>query len=111
MSDKFTKLDLGKLRYDLVPPSVIEDIAKVLTFGAAKYSANNWKQVDDPARYLAALYRHLEAWRAGEITDPESGLSHLAHAACNIAFLIELNYQPDDWIDNWEDEVPYATYK
>jgi hypothetical protein len=102
----FIKSDSNKLRYDLVPPSLIEDVARVLTFGAEKYEPNNWKRVDDPSRYVAALYRHLEAWRAGEITDQESRLSHLAHAATNIAFLIELNYQPEEWVDKfWDEEV------
>jgi hypothetical protein len=101
--EKFTKADEDKLRYDLIPPTLLEDVARVLTFGAKKYEPNNWKKVDDPSRYTAALYRHLEAWRAGEITDQESGLSHLSHAATNIAFLIELNHQPEEWIPNYWD--------
>jgi hypothetical protein len=105
MSDNFTKYDNAKLRYELIPPSLNEAVAKVLTYGANKYSANNWQKVDNPDRYVAALYRHLEAWRAGEISDPESRISHLAHAATNIAFLIELNYQPDTWIESEYDDV------
>ena len=69
----FKKFDGGKTRYDLVPPKVIQGIAEVLTFGANKYGANNWKSVDDPERYVGALYRHLEAYRKGEIIDPERG--------------------------------------
>jgi len=102
----FKKSDSNKLRYDLIPPSLMRNVASVLTFGAEKYEPNNWKKVDDPERYVAALYRHLEAWREGGGTDHESRLSHLAHAATNIAFLIELNYQPDEWVDNyWDKEV------
>lgn len=97
MKETFKKFDGDKLRYDLVPPSLSREVAKVLTFGAKKYDAHNWKKVDDVNRYVAALYRHLEAWRAGEETDPESGFSHLAHAATNVAFLIELGYQPEEW--------------
>ena len=93
----FKKFDGDKVRYDLVPPSAIESIAKVLTFGAKKYDPNNWKSVEDPERYVGALYRHLEAWRAGEVLDPESGLPHLAHASTNLAFLIELNYESNIW--------------
>jgi len=33
--------------------------------------------------------RHLTAWWAGEDLDPESGLHHLAHAACCLMFLLE----------------------
>ena len=92
----FTKHDAGKLRYELIPPSAMRAIADVLTFGANKYSANNWKKVDDPSRYVGALYRHLEAWRSGEELDPESGLPHLHHAITNLAFLIELDIVIDE---------------
>lgn len=93
----FAKYDTGKIRYDLVPPSIIKGIAEILTFGAEKYGEGNWKKCEDANRYVAAMYRHLEAWRAGEELDPESGKSHLFHAGCCLAFLIELNYTPTDW--------------
>ena len=85
---EFMKFDTGKLRYSLVPPEAMKALAEVLTYGAKKYKPNNWKQVDDTSRYVDALYRHLEAWRSGEDVDAESGLSHLAHALTNVAFLI-----------------------
>jgi hypothetical protein len=87
----FTKYDAGKPRYELIPASSMRAMADVLTFGAQKYSDNNWQQVDEPMRYVGALYRHLEAWRQGEVADPESGLPHLHHAITNLAFLIELD--------------------
>ena len=87
-AEKGLKYDTGKLRYSLVPPIAIKGIAEVLTFGASKYGPNNWQLVDNAEeRYLDALYRHLEAYRAGKRYDPESGLTHLAHAATNVAFL------------------------
>ncbi len=83
------KFDTGKLRYDLIPPEALRALADVLTYGAEKYAPDNWKSVPDAkARYTAALYRHLEAWRSGEQTDAESGRHHLAHAITNVAFLI-----------------------
>lgn len=94
---EFMKFDGDKLRYDLVPPSAVEAMADILTFGARKYKPNNWKNCEDPERYLAALYRHLEAWRSGELNDPDSGKHHLAHALTNIAFMLELNYNPTEW--------------
>lgn len=82
------KNDDGKTRYDLVLPEFEEGVAKVLTFGADKYEANNWMNVEDPKnRYYAAVRRHLAAWRKGELIDEESGLPHLAHVATNIMFL------------------------
>jgi len=86
--EQFMKFDSGKLRYSLVPPRAMKEMAKVLTYGAKKYKPNNWQQVNDTARYIDALYRHLEAWRSGEKLDGESELSHLSHALTNIAFLI-----------------------
>lgn len=88
--DAFMKFDTDKLRYDLVPPSAFRALAEILTYGAKKYKPNNWRYVEDYDRYTAALYRHLEAWRAGEECDEESGKPHLWHALCNVAFLIEL---------------------
>ena len=83
------KFDSGKLRYSLIPPVAIAALAKVLTFGAEKYAPNSWQTVENgEERYLDALFRHIEAYRSGESIDPESGLSHLAHAACNVAFLL-----------------------
>jgi len=87
--EQFMKFDTDKLRYDLIPPSAMKALAEVLTYGAKKYKPNNWRN-GDKDRYIAALYRHLEAWRAGEQKDDESGMIHLAHALTNVAFLIEL---------------------
>jgi len=89
--ETFMKFDSSKPRYDLIPPSALAGMAKVLTYGAKKYKPNNWKEVDSLDRYVAALYRHLEAWRAGEKVDSESGLKHLEHAMTNVAFLLELD--------------------
>jgi hypothetical protein len=82
------KDDNAKPRWDLLPMGLVEETVKVLTFGAKKYADNNWMKVANfNERYWAALMRHLVAWRSGEINDPETGLSHLAHAVCNLVFL------------------------
>jgi len=91
------KYDSGKARFDLVPLRAVLKIAEVLTFGAEKYGANNWQNVTPfEGRYFAALLRHLTAWRAGELVDPETGLSHLAHAGCCLLFLLsgEIGHDP-----------------
>ena len=88
ISETGRKDDQEKNRLDLIEPEFIEGVGKVLTFGANKYEPNNWQKVEDAEdRYYAAALRHLIAWRKGEKIDPESGLSHLGHAACNIMFL------------------------
>lgn len=87
---EFAKGDAGKLRYSLVPPAPLAEIARVLTFGANKYGANNWRKCDDPSRYIDAMMRHVEAYRQGPYCDSESGLNHMAHAICCAMFLMEL---------------------
>ena len=82
------KFDQNKPRYDLIPPEIEEAIAKVLTFGATKYGQRNWELGMDWGRVYGALRRHMAAWWGGEDTDPETGMSHLWHSACCIAFLV-----------------------
>lgn len=59
----------------------------VLTFGARKYGAHNWRRGLAQSRLVAAACRHLYATIAGEPTDPESGLPHLAHATTTLLML------------------------
>jgi len=83
------KRDGDKLRYDLIPHEALEELAKVLTFGAAKYDDNNWQTVTPfERRYRAALMRHFEADRRDELWDAESGELHLSHALCCLVFLV-----------------------
>jgi len=83
------KHDGGKLDYTLVPWDGLEDVIRVLEFGAKKYSRDNWRKVDNAdTRYLAAAFRHLVAHNSGDVNDPESGLPHLAHAGCCILFML-----------------------
>lgn len=83
------KYDSGKPRYDLIPPVVLDQLAQVLTYGSHKYGDNNWQNVKPfNDRYYAAAMRHLQADRAGEVHDPESGLPHLTHALASVAFLL-----------------------
>lgn len=86
------KFDGGKIRYDLLPPFALEDVAKVLTYGSIKYEDNNWRVVPDGRRrYISAYMRHMEAVRKGELFDQETGLPHTAHAMCCLMFILELD--------------------
>lgn len=90
MAEIGKKFDQGKPMYSLMPPTALAEIVDVLTYGAEKYSSDNWKHVPDfNRRYTDALFRHIEAWRSGEEKDSESGHRHLAHAACCLIFLME----------------------
>lgn len=84
------KADAGKPRPTLVPPSLVEAVTAVREYGCRRYGdPDNWRRVT-PQRYRDALYRHWLAYLKGEQTDHESGLPHLWHLACNVAFLIEM---------------------
>ena len=88
--DQQAKADAGKLEIDMVPTQIIRDIAEVRMYGNRKYhDPQNWKTVE-LRRYRDALYRHWLAYLKGDKCDQESGLPHLWHLACNVAFLIEM---------------------
>jgi hypothetical protein len=84
-----TKADDNKLRFDLIPTAPLRAWATVKTFGSKKYGDRNWEKGIPFSRVYAALQRHLVAWFGGEDLDPESKESHLAHAMCNVGFLLE----------------------
>lgn len=85
------KFDTGKPKLTLVPRQIIFDIARVREYGVQKYKdPDNWKKVEIE-RYRDAAFRHFMAYLDDPYgVDAESGLLHLSHLACNIAFLCEL---------------------
>lgn len=82
------KFDTEKVMLQLLPLDALEEVGKVLTFGAAKYGERNWESGIKYGRLFGAALRHLFSWFRGEDRDPETGLSGLAHAACCILFLL-----------------------
>jgi hypothetical protein len=82
------KHDDDKPAMALLPAEALEEVAKVLTFGAKKYSAHNWRGGFGYTRILSAVLRHTFAFLRGEDKDPETGLSHLAHAICGLMFCL-----------------------
>lgn len=90
------KADKGKTRLELVPPSIVWAVGKVMTFGCNKYAEDSWRTVD-PKRYKGALLRHLMLYLENpKSKDAESGMYHLSHIACNVAFLMELENIKED---------------
>lgn len=86
------KFDDGKPMWRLLPFRELREVVDILTFGVKKYAVDNWKKVTPPERYIDAAFRHFTSWIEGEKIDPETGKSHLAHAVCNLLFLM--------WFDN-----------
>lgn len=82
------KNDEGKLPWHLLPVDSLEEIIKVLAYGAKKYSPRNWEKGMEWDRPYDACMRHMWTWWADESCDTETKITHLAHAASNIIFLI-----------------------
>lgn len=101
-----TKFDAGKPRTELLPWPALFEVAKVLTKGAEKYGDWNWRKGMSYSRLLGAATRHLGAWANGENLDQEFEISHLAHAACCLLFLLtfELDQVPGN---NYDDRFSY----
>lgn len=88
-STEGVKFDQGKPRTDLISAVAILELSKVLEFGARKYADHNWRKGMKWSRLLGAALRHILSFMSGESKDPETGLSHLAHAFCCLMFLLE----------------------
>lgn len=96
------KYDQDKPRMDLLDSDALEGLAKVLTFGAKKYAAHNWRGGLSYSRLLAALLRHTFAILRGEFIDPESGLPHVDHVGCCWMFLSSMMKTRPDMNDLWK---------
>lgn len=101
MEHKGLRYNSGKIRIELLPSFALQEIAKVFTYGAKKYTTyhedgsiktsgdNNWKLGLEWMAVVASAKRHLELFVSGEDRDQESGELHIAHAATNLMFLLE----------------------
>jgi len=85
---KAVKHDSDKPKFDLLPWEALESVAHVMTYGAAKYGAHNWRAGLEWGRLFGACLRHMSAYWRGEDNDKESGLPHLAHAAACVLMLL-----------------------
>ena len=91
------RFDNGKTNWSLMPFEAVEEINRVLEFGANKYAAWNFTRDGgmNHSRILNSCLRHIFSYMRGQDCDPESGLSHLAHAGCNILFLLYYKKYPE----------------
>ena len=100
------KYDTGKTRFELVDPMAHAGLADVLAFGANKYGVDNWRNGFPYTRIIASLERHLNAVKAGEDIDPESGLQHIDHVGANWMFLSFFLKTRKDLDDRWYTKHP-----
>lgn len=95
------KFDAGKPRMDLLSSIAMVEVAKVLDYGANKYADNNWRKGMLFSRCIGASLRHIFSWLGGETLDAETGFNHLAHAAVNLMFILELSVTHPEYDDRW----------
>jgi hypothetical protein len=96
-----TKHDNGKAPWHLLPWDAVAQVVHVLAFGATKYTERNWEGGISYSRLFAATQRHLtDWWQHRQDADPETGLSPLAHAACDILFLLAFTVRKHPNLDN-----------
>jgi hypothetical protein len=79
------KDDAEKLKWHLLPLSLVKPIVEIFQYGLRKYnSEGSWMKVENGyVRYRDAFFRHLEAHESGQTHDIESGLHHIKHCAWN----------------------------
>lgn len=105
---KDLKFDDGKPRPSLLPAKALLAVCEVLEFGAKKYEAHSWQNVQNARqRYTDALLRHQLAVQNGEHYDSETGLPHSYHVACNALFVAHF----DALEEEQNDEVDAAIAK
>jgi len=81
----------SKLDWTLLPVEALEEVVKVLNFGNSPekgYGRESWKK-ETILKQLQSITRHVaELLKDPKATDPETGLSHAAHAACRALFIV-----------------------
>lgn len=84
------RFDVGKARFDLLPPEAMEELAMHYAKGAKKYADRNWEKGYKWSLSYRALRSHLNLWLRGESRDQETGTNHLIcvvwHAICLFTF-------------------------
>ena len=101
------KNDADKLRYDLMPPYPLSELARVYTIGANKYGDHNWEEGLKWGRVFGALLRHAFAWWRGDRLDPTDGQHHLASVAWCALALIEYERTHPDLDDRLKEVLPF----
>lgn len=103
------RYNAGKAAMELIPLCTLEDEARVWDYGRRKYAVWNWAKGMPWSVPVGCIMRHLAAFQRGEDLDPESGLPHLAHIACNVRMLTlysKTYKEGDDRPTQWMEPAP-----
>jgi hypothetical protein len=74
----------------------IREAAWVLDFGRKKYAEWNWAKGMAWSIPVGCIQRHALAILDGELTDSDSGRSHMGHILCNVIMLVHFErYYPE----------------
>lgn len=90
-------------RFSLIPAEPMKAVARVYGYGADKYSPSNWRKGYEWSKALDALERHLNAYKACQDIDPESGQPHLAHLVFHCLSLLEWSKTHPELDDRWRE--------
>lgn len=91
--ERLVKNRENKPPLSMLPTLPLQEVGRVLQFGAKKYQRDLWRtQPMDHTHEIDSILRHILAFNEGEDNDPETGLNHIAHAICRAMFLLERFY-------------------
>lgn len=116
MSEKAAHYSQGKPPLASLPMEALREMAKVMAYGAKKYTRpgtctckpivdkihapgcpalkmisgrDNWRYGTEWTEFVNSALRHIASFLDGEDVDQESKLLHLAHAMTDIGFVLE----------------------
>lgn len=87
MVERGDRFNDSKPQWGLIDFNSLEEMVRVLEYGATKYSKDNWKKGLPTIEICESMLRHIFAYLNGEDNDKESGISHIGHIMCNAMFL------------------------
>ena len=86
------KTTKGKPLVELIPPAFLLEMGYVMADGNANgHKEDDWKTAPSSKPYLGASLRHILRYLDGDFIDRQSGCSHLAHAADDLAIAFALD--------------------
>lgn len=105
------KHDQEKPDMSCLSPIAMVKVAQVMTYGKKKYAKDNWRGGISYTRLIAASLRHIFAYLGGESLDPETDISHLAHAICDLQMILEFEETKPECDDRYFKEDKDASTK